>query len=388
MRVSEAFWAAAFMHDMTAGDKPTVFKRLTRAPQVTEGRAEVPGRRPVPFDLYRPARARAALAPLIVTHGFTHEGRRDARLRALCDRLARLGWAVIVPEFPQMRQYRLGLDDTDDLETVALALPSLRDIAAERLGVVAFSFGAAPVLIGLTRAPVRQYARFALVFGGCYDLGHAIRYVLTGAYDIGGLSGRVRMPTERDDRWKFLKGNLQLLLCSPATGRFLRVVDSRIADPCAPVDLSGCSDLERSVFALIDNRDPNRYRALYAPVASYLEPWIAALSPAAVAPQITTPLVIVHSTTDQKTHYSESVALGRAVPAAPPPLIAIVGTFAHVDLALRHRSVRTWRTEVLPGLQQLWRVVRVLVSGARRARAQEHRAAWPFDSSISNTIDS
>ena len=374
-RVSDAFRAAAFMYDMIAGDRPTLFKRLTSAPRVTEGRAEVPGRRIVPFDLYRSPRAGAPAPPLIVTHGFTHEGRRDPRLRAFCERLARLGWAVIVPEFPQMRHYRLGLEDTDDLETAALALPTIRDIDAERLAVVAFSFGAAPVLIGLTREPIRRRARFALVFGGCYDLRHAIRYVLTGAYGIAGMSGHVRPPTERDDRWKFLKGNLHLLPASSSRDRFLRIVESRIADPGAPVDLSGCSDAERSFLALIENRDPDRFETLYEPVAPYLDGWIEALSPARVAAQITTPLVIVHSTTDQKTHFSESVALSRSLPPASPALVAIVNTFAHVDLTLRGRPVPSWRRELVPGFCRLWRVVRVLVDVVGRAGPTRRPAA-------------
>lgn len=363
-RVPEPLWTAGFIRDVIAGEGSTVFKRFTGVPQVTRHRAVGPGRRPVAFDFYRTAHRRA-LPPLIVTHGFAHEGPNDPRLQSLCRRLARLGWAVIVPEFPQMRGYQLGLDDTDDLETVVMMLPSLEEVSRDPAGILAFSFGAGPVLIGLTREGIRRHIGFALVFGGYFDLRHSIRYVLTGAYDIGGLRGRVNMPTERDDRWKFLKGNLRLLPESETRDEFLRIVEARIADPTVWVDPSGCSKEEQGLFALIANRDPSHFETLYAPVAALLDPWISALSPSALAARITTPLVIVHSRTDQKTHFSESIALSRAVTEAPAPLVAIVNTFAHVDVVLRATSLSAFRREVVPGLKSLWQVSRVLVRGAR-----------------------
>jgi hypothetical protein len=256
-----------------------------------------------------------------------------------------------------MRQYQLGLNDTEDVETVILALDRMRGIIPT-CGIVAFSFGAAPVLIALTRETVRQRAAFALVFGGCFDLRHATRYVLTGAYDLAGLSGAVVMPTERDDRWKFLKGNTHLLPDSPTRAGFVRALDARIADPECRVDSSAFSEAERAFFALIENRDPERFEALFAPVEPLMARWIRTLSPREIAARITTPLVIVHSPTDQKTHYSESIALSRAAPRTA--LLAIVNTFAHVDVSLRWSSPRTLFRDVLPGVRGMWAVARAL----------------------------
>jgi dienelactone hydrolase len=354
----DAFWTAAFLRDLVAGEKRTLFKRFGGEPVVTRHVAQPGGRRPVSFDRYLVPTPDGADRPaLVVTHGFTHEGARDPRLQALCRRLARLGWAVVVPEFPQMRQYRLGLDDTDDLETVILALERMSGIVTP-CGILAFSFGAAPVLIALTREAVRRRTAFALVFGGCFDLRHATRYVLTGAYDLAGLSGAVLTPTERDDRWKFLKGNTHLLPDSPTRVEFVRALDARIADPACRVDPSAFSEAERAFFALVANRDPARFEALFAPVEPMMARWIRTLSPKGVAARITTPLVIVHSRTDQKTHYSESVALSRAAPGTA--LLAIVNTFAHVEVSLRWSSPVTLFRDLLPGLRRMWAVARAL----------------------------
>ena len=103
--VRDALWAAAFIRDFVAGERPTLFKRLGGEPQVTQHTTDEPGRRPVPFDLYMtPSRSSAARPALVVAHGFAHEGAHDPRLEALCRRLARLGWIVMTPEFAQMKR--------------------------------------------------------------------------------------------------------------------------------------------------------------------------------------------------------------------------------------------------------------------------------------------
>ena len=53
-------------------------------------------------------------------------------------------------------------------------------------------------------------------------------------------------------------------------------IGSSAADPQAPVDISGCSDAERAAFALIENRDPDCFEALYA--AAGLAPSIPAVA--------------------------------------------------------------------------------------------------------------
>jgi hypothetical protein len=199
--------------------------------------------------------------------------------------------------------------------------------------------------------------RFAFVFGGYFDLRHALRYVLTGAYHQAGLCGTAPLPTRADDRWKFLNGNLDLLPPASTRDRCRRLLEDRIADPAAPADPAALSEPERALWRLIDNRDPARFEALYAAAMPYIEPWVRALSPATVAAQITTPLLIVHSQTDPKTHYSESLALSRAVTNSPESLLAIVNIFSHVDLSLGWRSLARLRREVVPGLLGMWPVV-------------------------------
>ncbi len=377
-RLRHAWRAAAFTLDLIAGDRLRVVG--ARQAAVTVTRHDVASRgRTVRCDHYAvPARRGRRQPALVVTHGFTHEGAADPRLQALCRRLARAGFVVVAPEFDEMRQYRLGTGDQADLEAVVLALDRDPAIDVARVGVMAFSFGAAPTLIGLATPPLRDRVTFAVVFGGYFDLTRTFKYVLTGAYDGFGYHGRLPVPTVGDDRWKFLRGNLAMIPPSPTSHVLEDAAVRRIADPAAPVDVSGCSDAERAAFALIENRDPDRFDALYAAAAPFIDAWVQRLSPVHTAHAITARLILIHSFTDQKTPFIESIAMSRGVPHAPPPSLTLLNAFAHVDLRLDWRSLTSLMRDGLPGVIAVWRVVRdVLAAADERTLSGAPRHAPP-----------
>jgi len=375
--LSASIRALAFVYDFIAGSRSTWVSRLA-GPVDISALALTHGDRTVHCDLYRIAARDSRPRPLlIVTHGFTHEGHTDPRLQELCRKLARQGVIIAAPQFDDMRRYRLGWQDLATLETVVDTLRRRPDVDPSRIGVMAFSFGAAPALIGLSRPPLRDQVAFAVIFGGYFDLRRTFRYVLTGAYDGCGFSGWNAPPATGDDRWKFLMGNLGMIPSSSTSARFADAVAARVADPAAQVDLSGCSEEERAVWALIENRDPLQFDALYARAGSYIHDWIRRMSPVETAAQIRAQLFLIHSYTDQKTPFIESIAMSRSVPNAPPPALTLLNTFAHVDLVLDWRSLRSLLRDGLPGLLAVWRAVRDILMTAH-AEPRETSAPAPF----------
>jgi hypothetical protein len=360
-----AWSAAAFTYDLVRGDRDTWVKRAAGPVEVTTREVSARGRT-IRYDVYRCGSPAAPLRPgLVITHGFTHEGSQDPRLQSLCRRLARVGFVVSAPEFDEMRQYRLGLGDTADLETAVAALAAQPGVDASRIGVMAFSFGAAPTLIGLSHPPLKGAVRFAVIFGGYFDLNRTFKYVLTGAYDGVGFSGRLVPPTTGDDRWKFLRGNLDRIPPSPTSHVLEAAVHRRVADPAAAVDVSACSPEERAVFALIENRDPDRYDTLFAAAGPHIHDWIHRLSPVHAAEGITAKLFLIHSFTDQKTPFVESIAMSRSVPNAPAPALVLLNAFAHVDLKLDWRSLPSLVRDGVPGLFAVWTIVHGVLREAR-----------------------
>lgn len=350
-----ALWTTLFLADFVAGDGPSLFKLLTPAPVVTSDSLIVADTLRVPFALYRTSTEKPTAA-LLFTHGFAHRGNEDPRIQAQARRLARAGFAVMTPDLQQMKTYRLGFQDVDAVVACLEYLRRLPGIDSTRIGVVAPSFGAGPVLIALSRPQVRDRVNFGLIFGGYYDLRRTLLYTLTGAYDAEGVAGRMDHSANRHNRWKFLRGNLNLLPPSPSRGEYTNFLTAKIDDPDLDIHpvLGRFSDTEQQLLAFIDNEDPARFDSLYANVPPSFHAWIDTLSLSHYAPDIRTRLLIVHSDADDKVHYTESLALARNLPNAPAPEVTIVSVFAHVDLSLEWRSFQVLRQKVLPGLGQLW----------------------------------
>lgn len=353
--VHEAGRTILFLSDFFAGGSPSPFKLLAGEPEVTEGTLAVDDTSKVPYDLYH-CPAEAPRAGLLLTHGLAHLGNQDPRVRDQALRLARAGFVVMAPDLQQMKHYQLGFQDVEALVGAVQCLRALPQVDSTRIGLIAPSFAAGPALIALSRPQVQEQVRFALIFGGYWDLRRTLRYTLTGAYQAEGLAGRIPLEGNRRNRWKFLRGNLDLLAPSPSREAYTAFLGAKIDDPLldiAPV-LANFSQEERQLLVFMDNEDPERFDSLYAGLPAAVHAWVDTLSLYHYTDQLRTKLLIAHSRADEKVHFTESLALGRHLPHAPPPEIQILGLFTHVDLRVNWRSLRALWDELLPGLTQLY----------------------------------
>jgi dienelactone hydrolase len=358
--VRHAVWTTLFLADFVAGENPSLFKRLTDSPTAVRDTLSLASGLQVPFDLYRtPSEDRSPA--IIFTHGFAHEGYRDPRIQAQSRRLARAGFAVMAPDLQQMKHYQLGFEDADALTGCLAYLRQHPQIDSTRIGVIAPSFGAGPVLIAISRPQVCDQVQFGLIFGGYFDLKRTLTYTLTGAYDAEGQTGLIDPSKNRHNRWKFLHGNAHLLPPSSSREQFLLFVEAKRKDPGLDIHpaLPNLDPAERRTLTFMDNENPALFDSLFATIPGEFHAWIDTLSLHHYAPDITAPLLIVHSRGDNKVHFSESLTLARSLPNAHPPLI--VGLFSHVDLKLEWSSFGVLWNEVLPGLKKLWSLAHQLL---------------------------
>src|SRR5262245_17797340 len=95
---------------LTAGEHPW-WSRVTPPPVVARlGEPSTPDA--AAADLWHPGGPSQGRWPgLVLIHGLTPEGKRDARLTWTADRLARAGFAVAVPDLTALRTERLRPDD-------------------------------------------------------------------------------------------------------------------------------------------------------------------------------------------------------------------------------------------------------------------------------------
>jgi dienelactone hydrolase len=302
--------------------------RLAPEPTREEVRIGLGDRGALVADLYRPPAARGAL---LLVHGLSPAGRRHPELVRLSRLLAREGPLVLVPEFEGLAAIRLNGHEVEEVRA-ALAYLAAR---ADRVGVIGFSFGAGPALLGAADA---ERLTLAASFGGYADLRHVIAFVTTGVHAFDGR--RWAQSPQEYNRWKLL--SLLVAFVDDARDRaaLAAIARARLADPGAPpAALEADLGVEgRAVLALIGNRRPEAVEPLLARLSPATRQALDRLSPLAAARRLGRRLVIAHGAGDDSIPFSEAFRLAAA--AGRPAHVALLRTFHHTGPATFWTSVR------------------------------------------------
>jgi pimeloyl-ACP methyl ester carboxylesterase len=223
-----------------------------------------------------------------------------------------------VPHFDGLAAFRLSGREVAD---VRAALGALGQRTAA-VGIAGFSFGAGPALLAAADVP---QLTLAASFGGYADLRDVIRYVTTGAHDVGGR--HAMRPPEEYNRWKLLA----LLVDFVHDARDRRLLHTialqKLADP--GVDTRAVeADLGRdglAVRALVMNRREEAFDALLAALPADARVAMGRLSPLAALPRLRGRLLIAHGAGDVSIPFTESLRLAQAGHAGA----VILETFEH-----------------------------------------------------------
>jgi dienelactone hydrolase len=142
------------------------------------------------FDLYRPASSRPA-STVIVHHGLSPRGPRDARFIALCGALARNGLRVIAPEIPTMSRLEVSPYCIEEMIAIYGAVNRMPAVADGPVGVFGVSFAGSLALIAADDPRVELPVRSVLCLGAYADLGATLRRML--GVDAAGMDEYVRL---------------------------------------------------------------------------------------------------------------------------------------------------------------------------------------------------
>ena len=320
--------AAKVLADIDAGWGPSALKAETAAPN----------RRPVAYaieerqrngDLYTPtAPARAAM---VLVPGVARQGKDDPRLVAFANTLARARFEVLVPDLAGLRDLKVSAGDARAIADACLYLVGLGD-GRRPLGVTAISYAAGPAVAALFEPGVEAEVDFALAIGGYHDLEAVITFFTTGHYREARRPWRRRAPNAYG-KWVFVRSNAGRLesprdrvLLSAMAGRKLDDLSADVSDLAADLGPEG-----RTVWALLENRDPERVPAL-----------IAALSPGVVEDirrldlkrrdlaRLGVRFILVHGRDDPIIPETESRSLAAALAPGRAELF-ILNNLDHVD---------------------------------------------------------
>lgn len=330
--------AGLVLEDLASGLTTSRLESQTPPPMVREISYRVLGEKRV-ADLYlSPQGARAGI---VLVPGVVARGKNDPRLMAVAGALARVRFAVLVPDMPGVRGFRMRASDAREVADAFAWLISRPELSPQgRAGIAGFSYGAAPVLIAALQPDIRHRVRFLLCVGGYYDLHQVITYITTGYYTVGD-EARTGSGTARQKRGQphpyalgvFTRSNLDLLE-RPADRRALkRYADyllGRGIDEDEPV-IDNLGPGARAFYDLLQNKDPRQVAGLLQRLPARIRGELNGLNPSVQdLTLLQAQVLLLHGRSDNLIPYTESLALARVLPRQQVKMFVIDG-LAHVD---------------------------------------------------------
>lgn len=315
--------------------------------------------------LFRPG-GRARGAGVVLVHGVNETGKDDPRIIWVADLLARAGFVVLTPDFTGFKSLTLRASDIDEIVASAAFLSArMPGDGPEKVGVVAFSYGAGPAVVAAAEPAARDRLRFVVSFGGYYDLANVITFVTTGRYEYRGEQGQ--LAPNPYNRWIFLKYNLDLLgdpLDRVILGEITGHKAERPLVEAGPL-AANLTPEGRAIYDLMGNRDPARVAALLRRLHPDVAAQIARLSPSRAVQDVRARLFIAHSNPDEFIPFTESLRLAEAAPDPSRVHLAILGGFRHVRPEFPPLTWRSfWSFYAGEGRKIFWFVYRLLRIGA------------------------
>jgi acetyl esterase/lipase len=287
--------------------------------------------RTVIADVYRPAR-RGRHPGIVLNHGVAAGGMNDLRLVNFADALARTGYVALVPEFVNLKEFRVRPSDVDEVVGSFEYLRGRPDVRPDRVGIFGFSYAGGLAMLAANDPAIADDVRFCFLLGSYYDLRSIVTYATTGHFLENG--EWVYMEPRHTGKWAFLKNMLELVEDGRDRALLSRIAGAKLADESSDVSAVADSLGEEGghLYALMTNEDPERAGELIDSLSPGLLEYFDALSLPGNIDNVTARLIIAHGRDDNLMPYTESLALAENVPRGASVHLRILESFQHVDL--------------------------------------------------------
>lgn len=304
-----------------------VFARIVRwlTPEPVVESLEIDG---VPIEIIRPA-GRGPWPAWLFVNGAHPLRRREPVVTRLSRGLARAGYLVVVPDIPGLGEGTITSRTFEATRAVILTAAERPDVRGSRVALIGASTGAGLAILAAGRPELADRISVVAAVAPFADLRKLICLTTTSAYE------------ERDGFARFEVTDLHrqviarsLVAALPdESDRTVLLAELERAEPAErnPLEELARSRPEvtnetRAVLDLLANRDPDRFRTLYAALPQAVIDFIEELSPLGARMQPRAPVEIVVPPNDVYFPLGEARALEAALPNAR---LTITGTLDH-----------------------------------------------------------
>ncbi len=306
-------------------------------------------------DIYRP-QGGSAHPGIILNHGVAAGGMHDVRLVNFADALARAGYVVLVPEFLNLKEFRVRPSDVDEVVGSFEYLEGLPGVNPGRAGIFGFSYAGGLAVLAANDPEIAARVRFCFLLGSYYDLRSIVTYATTGYFRENG--EWVYMEPRHTGKWAFLKNMLELVDDAGDRALLARIADAKLADEAR--DVSATADSLGAegarLYDLMTNRDPERTSGIIDGLGPSILDYFERLSLKGNMESVTANLIVAHGRDDNLMPYTQSLAIGENVPPGATIHLRILDSFQHVDLEFdTEGGPLGW----IAGIQELTRVFSV-----------------------------
>ncbi len=331
-RIHTAYLAALVLAESATPDVDGPIASARPDPVVESVRFEVPGKTML-ADVYRPPDG-GPHPGIVLSHGVASRGKDDPRLVNFADALARAGYVALVPQFVNMKEFRVRPSDVNELVASYEYLETRPDIDAERIGLFGFSYAGGLSVLAAADPRIAERVRFCFLLGGYYDLESVITYTTTGMYERD--DEWIYLEPRNSGRWAFLLNSSDLIEDDRDRELLSALARRKLNDPECDVSelVESLGEEGATVYALMVNADPEKTRRLIDGLNPRIQSYFDELTLAGRIDGLRARLIIGHGRDDDLIPYTESLLLAENVPQGTAVHLAILESFHHVDLEL------------------------------------------------------
>ncbi|PYS40834.1 MAG: hypothetical protein DMG14_09285 [Acidobacteria bacterium] len=232
----------------------------------------------IPIDIYT---GDHAYSPLLIVHGVNPTGKNSLDLVRISEALAQVGYQVFVPDFVEMRRQHLQPEEAAHIKAVF-------QFIGKNAAIACFSYGCGPAMIAAADADIRDHVRFALAFGGYFDIRETLEFVVTGPEtSIAYL------------KWVYLGANSDLVADETDRARLRTLAEHRGSE--SPLEADAPEKLSpeaKALLAIFSASTPEDFRTRLDAGPENLRRRLDALSPSKFVQQLRAPLILIHGIND------------------------------------------------------------------------------------------